>query len=311
MKKKILFISLLTSGISFGQTFSDNFDSYVAGQFLASQSNGEWTTWSNLPGSAEDVLVSSADALSGANSLYFETSVMAGGPVDLVRNFGVINSGTFSMDFNIKVETGKAGYFNFQKNAVVGQVWALDCFFNDDGSILINNQAGLNFQGTYSQNVWFNFRINVDLDSNVWEVFTDGVSLGTFSNPENQIASIDFYPTDQNTPFSCGYYIDDFRYTVTPSTANVSKNTNSILGDFEIYPNPAQESTELRFELQQPANVELKVFSIDGKMVNNSNYGLLSNSSNIVMNTSSFDAGMYIVYLIADGKSVQKRLIIE
>ncbi|MGV3612604.1 MAG: T9SS type A sorting domain-containing protein [Fluviicola sp.] len=217
MKKQLLTLGFLSSLTVFGQTFTDNFDSYTAGQKLCPQSAGAWTTWSNAPGGAEDVLVSNADASSGSNSLYFSTTVQAGGPVDLVRNFGVLNTGQFDMDFNIKVETGKAGYFNLQRNATIGQVWAMDCFFNDNGTLLINNQNGLNFTGpTYPQNTWFNFKISINFNTNNWEVFIDNVSVGSFSNPVNQIASIDIYPTDQNAPYSCGYYIDDFHTVITP-----------------------------------------------------------------------------------------------
>jgi archaellum component FlaF (FlaF/FlaG flagellin family) len=218
MKKIVLIASLAFTTIGMAQTYSDNFDSYNAGQYMASQSGGFWTTWSNALGGAEDVLVSSANFASGPNSIYLATTAQAGGPTDLVRNFGVLNTGQFSMEFNILVETGKAGYFNFQKNATIGQVWAMDCFFNDNGTLTINNQSGLNFTGTYAQNTWFNFRIDINFNTNNWEVFIDDVSIGSFSNPENQIASIDIYPTDQNAPYSCGYFIDDFSYTITPYT---------------------------------------------------------------------------------------------
>ncbi|TSJ39092.1 T9SS type A sorting domain-containing protein [Fluviicola chungangensis] len=219
MKKQLLTLGFLSSLVTFGQTFTDNFDSYTAGQKLCPQSGGAWTTWSNAPGGTEDVLVSNADAVSGSNSLYFSTSAQAGGPTDLVRNFGVLNTGQFDMDFNIKVETGKAGYFNLQKNATIGQVWAMDCFFNDNGSLVINNQDGLNFTGaSYPQNTWFNFHLSINFNTNNWEVFIDNVSVGSFSNPVNQIASIDIYPTDQNAPYSCGYFIDDFHTVITPYT---------------------------------------------------------------------------------------------
>ncbi|ASS47825.1 MAG: hypothetical protein A3D31_18635 [Candidatus Fluviicola riflensis] len=218
MKKTLLIASLAFTTVGMSQTYSDNFDSYNAGQYMASQSGGFWTTWSNAPGGAEDVLVSNANASSAPNSIYFSTAAQAGGPTDLVRNFGVLNTGQFSMEFNILVETGKAGYFNFQRNATIGQVWAMDCFFNDDGTLTINNQSGLNFSGAYTQNTWFNFRIDINFNTNLWEVFIDDVSIGSFSNSENQIASIDIFPTDQNTPYSCGYFIDDFSYTITPYT---------------------------------------------------------------------------------------------
>lgn len=217
MKKQILTLCFLSGLTAFGQTFTDNFDSYTAGQKLCPQSGGAWTTWGNAPGGTEDVMVSNADAVSGSNSLYFSTSTQAGGPTDLVRHFGVLNTGQFEMDFNIKIEAGKAGYFNFQKTATMGQTWAMDCFFNDNGTITMNNQNGLNFTGpTFTHGTWFNFKIAINFNTNHWEVFIDNVSVGSFSNPVNQIASIDIYPTDQNAPYSCGYFIDDFHTVITP-----------------------------------------------------------------------------------------------
>jgi hypothetical protein len=219
MKKQLLFIGLLTSAVSFGQTFSDDFDSYTAGQYMAAQSGGAWTTWSGTPGSTEDVLVSNADASSGANSVFFSTSTAAGGPTDLVKNFGVLNTGQFSIEWNMLVQSGKAGYFNFQRNATIGQVWAMDCFFSDDGDITILNQSGGTlFTGSYTQGGWFNFRMDINFNTNTWEVFIDDLPVGSFANTENQIASIDIYPTDQDSPYSCGYFIDDFEYTITPYT---------------------------------------------------------------------------------------------
>jgi hypothetical protein len=218
MKKLILVFGIFACSIAFGQTFSDNFDSYTAGSYLCPQSAGAWTTWSNAPGGTEDVLVSNAEALSGANSLYFVSTVSGGGPADLVHNFGVLNTGQISLEFNIKVQTGKAAYFNLQRNVTIGDVWAMDCNFADNGDLIILNQSGLYFTSTYTQNQWFNFRMEINFNTNVWEVFIDDVSVGSFANPENQIASIDIFPVDQNTPFSSGFFIDDFQYTVTPYT---------------------------------------------------------------------------------------------
>jgi hypothetical protein len=218
MKKLILLFGIFASSISFGQTFSDNFDSYTAGSYLCPQSAGAWTTWSNAPGGTEDVLVSNAEAFSGSNSLFFESTVSGGGPTDLVHNFGVLNTGQISMEFNIKVQAGKAAYFNLQRNATIGDVWSMDCNFADNGDLIILNQSGLYFTSTYTQDQWFNFRMDINFNTNVWEVFIDDVSVGSFANTENQIASIDIFPVDQNTPFSCGYFIDDFQYTVTPYT---------------------------------------------------------------------------------------------
>ena len=111
MKKITLVGSLFLSLFSQAQTFTDNFDSYTAGSLLGPQSAGAWTTWSGTTGGANDVLVSNAASVSGANSLHFVSTVDGGGPSDVIRNFGVLNTGQFSMAFNMKVATGAAASF--------------------------------------------------------------------------------------------------------------------------------------------------------------------------------------------------------
>jgi hypothetical protein len=217
MKKRLLIgFGLLLSAVSFSQTFTDNFDSYTAGLKLGPQSGGAWTTWSNAPGGAEDVNVSNADASSPSNSLYFSSTSSTGGPVDLVRHFGVLNTGQFVMEFNMKVNSGKAAYFNLQKTAVMGNTYALDAFFRDNGTLVFNQVAG--FNATYPQGSWFNFRLEINFNINKWEVFIDDVSAGFFSNTVNQIEAIDIFPVDGDTPFDSQFYVDDFQTTITPYT---------------------------------------------------------------------------------------------
>jgi hypothetical protein len=235
MKKIFMLSSCLLSAYLSAQTFSDNFDSYTAGLKLAQQSGGAWTTWSNQPGGAEDGVVSNANASSMPNSMYFSSTVQTGGPVDQVRNFGVLNTGNFSMSMNLFVETGKSAYFNLQRNATIGQIWAADFNFNDDLSLSIVNQTGLNETASYPQNTWFNFRLDINFNTNVWEAFVDGNLVATFANSENQIASIDIFPVDQVAPYSSGFYVDDFEYTVTPyvlPAVNLAANLVSIEGPY-------------------------------------------------------------------------------
>jgi hypothetical protein len=215
--KKITFLgSLFLSLFSQAQTFTDNFDSYTAGLGLKAQSAGAWTTWSGAASPTDDVLVSNADAASGANSLHFVSTASTGGPSDVIRNFGVLNTGQFSMAFNMKVATGAAAYFNLQKTAVPGATYTLDAVFGDDGTLVFNQQG--DFLATYPQGSWFNFRLDINFNTNKWEVFFDNVSQGSFSNSVNQIASIDLFPVDAVTPFLSDFFIDDFSTIVTPYT---------------------------------------------------------------------------------------------
>lgn len=200
------------------QTFTDNFDTYTAGQKLAQQSSGAWTTWSDAPGGAEDAMVSNAMAKSLPNSVYFESTAQSGGPVDLVRNFGVLNTGQFSMEMNFYVVSGKSAYFNLQRNAAIGDVWALDVNFADNGTLTLDDNTKTILTTTYPQGSWFNFRIDINFNLNVWEVYIDDFIVGSFANKENQIASIDIFPMDATSPYTSEFYMDDFQYTVTPYT---------------------------------------------------------------------------------------------
>ena len=231
MKKIVLLGSVFMSLFSQAQTFTDNFDSYTAGSYLGPQSAGAWTTWSNTPGGSDDVMVSNADAVSGTNSIHYTSTVQNGGPTDCVHHFGLLNTGQFSMEFNMKVATGAAAYFNLQKTAVMGATYTIDAVFDDAGTLTFTQQS--DFSATYPQGTWFNFRLDINFNTNTWEVFFDDVSQGTFSNAENQIESIDIYPVDNATPYNADYFIDDFSTTITPYTlpaVNAGVMNASVIG---------------------------------------------------------------------------------
>jgi hypothetical protein len=235
MKKSLLGCFILGTGALFAQTFTDNFDSYTAGSKLAQQSAGAWTTWSNAPGGTEDPNVSAADAHSAPNSVYFSSSAQTGGPVDLIRKFGgTYTTGQFTMDMWLKVESGKAGYFNIQGVATLGNMYSLECFMNANGTLDLANQVdGTVLSTTYTQNTWFQLTLDIDLNTNTWELLLNNVSKGTFSNSNNSIFAIDIFPVNQASPYAAGYYMDDFSTTYTaysPVSLNIAPTKMNIEG---------------------------------------------------------------------------------
>ena len=187
--------SVLLSAALFSQTFTDNFDSYNAGQNLVTQNSTDWDTWTGGAGTTEDVLVSNASANSGANSLYFAST--GGGPTDIILRFAqVYNSGNFTFESNFLVESGKGAYFNMQETFIVGGVWAIDGFLLDDGTFNLKSGGTTYLSTTYPIGQWFNMRIEIDLTANIWELFINNVSQGIFANPTGSIAILNLYPTN-------------------------------------------------------------------------------------------------------------------
>ena len=222
MKKTfLLFLMGTMASISISQTFSDDFESYSVGSYLGSSST-DWTTWSGAEGGAEDVQITDNNASSGSKAIYFSSTAANGGPADVVLPFDqVYNSGNFSFEANFYVEAGKGAYFNLQGTLVVAQVWALDCYMLEDGTLKLSNQGTPYINANYPSAQWFNLRVEMDLTSNVWELFIDNVSQGSFSNPTGQIGILDLYPVNpagQGGNGISGFFVDDISYTHLPAT---------------------------------------------------------------------------------------------
>ena len=254
MKKVLLLFSLAFSfAMLQAQTvvYSDNFDSYTAGQQLCSQNNTNWTTWSNTPGSAEDAYISTEQANSGNNSLKIT------GTNDIIYRFSNQTSGVFDIDFNYYVPTsGSGAYFNVQHYYNPGIEWAFECFLYNSGSgyITINNN---NTNFSYPTNAWFPVKIHVDLDNNSASLTVNGTSVitWTFSNTSEatngicQLGSVNFYAGAPNNA-SGTYYVDDFVFSEI-SAAN--DGSFVFLPDIDIYLTVEEYSTEsCLFNLSNP-----------------------------------------------------------
>lgn len=222
MKKQYLFIfGSLLIGNAFGQTFSDNFDSYASGDNLAAKS-AVWETWSSPNGGADDVKVTNTKAKSGSNSIYFQSTAANGGPADVILPFGgARNNGQFELKMNMNVDAGKNAYFNFQEQTTVGKGYTIDVYFNDNKTLNINNQAaGSLLSVSYPQGQWFEFQLKVDLNTNSWDLYIDGTKAGSFQNSTRAIASMDLFPINGSS-----FYVDDVSYTYT-SYSPTSKNAS-------------------------------------------------------------------------------------
>lgn len=200
-------------GLSAQNTFSDDFESYTAGQFIGTESP-QFTTWSNAPGGTEDVRVVNTDAHSGVNSLYLSSTATNGGPQDLLLPFGsTITSGHFTLKMALKIQTGKKGYFNLQKTATPGTVWTADVTF-DAGSMNVVSGGTELFRTPCPQNTWFELRFEIDVNNSRYKVYIDNQYKGSFHNAEFQFASTNIFAIAQS-----GFWVDDVAYTYTPFTA--------------------------------------------------------------------------------------------
>lgn len=209
-------IFLLFSGLVSAQTtFSDDFEAYTDGAYVAA-SNNKWTTWSAKPGTTEDAKITTEFAKSGTKSLKIINTVAAGGATDLVLPFGGrYTTGRFDYKMSMLIPTGKNAYFNFQGTTTVGQTWSLDANFSDNGLLTLTRSSAPLLVTNIPINAWFDLEIDINLTSNVWKVLINGECRGAFANPSNAVASIDFFPTNTASL----YYVDDLSFRYEPNAS--------------------------------------------------------------------------------------------
>jgi len=134
-------------------------------------------------------------------------------------------------NFSAEFYVVNGAYFNFQADNMPGNIWALDVIM-DNGTINFGHYSGtwttLYLTSTYPINQWFELNIEVNLNSNSWVVFIDGVSQGTFTNSTNQIASLDLYPLSGHQ-----FYVDDVCYVYSTTPINTSGCTDPLACNYD------------------------------------------------------------------------------
>ncbi|MCB9232158.1 MAG: Omp28-related outer membrane protein [Bacteroidia bacterium] len=210
MRKIYLFLLVMVCSLGLqAQIYSDDFESYNVNDYMGVVNSTYWTTWSNAPGTSEDVKVTNAQASSGSNSLYFNATSSSGGPQDVILKFGnTYTSGIFTFQADFMVPSGKNGYFNIQASPVAGTAWTLNCNMSG-GGISMDGLA----TGSYTPGSWFTLKLVANLTLGSWQFYIDGISQGTWNNPNNSIATIDLYPTAGSS-----FYVDDVSFNHTTYT---------------------------------------------------------------------------------------------
>lgn len=104
--------------------------------------------------------------------------------------------------------------------------------------------------------------------------------------------------------------------TVSANDPNGGNTTFSILNKNETYnwPNPADEETNLRFQLEEAGEVEINIITQSGRLVFKNSYQVNGGApEEIILDTSSWGSGAYFAMVKAtvDGKSESKLIKIS
>ena len=246
MKRTLLLLSsvaLVIAASAQTTLYSDNFDGYTAGADVSVANPVNWSVW---PGGGDQV-ISTTYAHSGANSMGCVSTVVGGGPGDLLLLLGDKTAGSHLLSWWMYIPAGKGGYFNIQHTQdVTTPSFAAEVILEDGGVIsgMANNVA---LAGTYPQDTWFQVNLFIDLDNVTASFLIDLTPIATWpfdtetdgAAGPNQLGAIDFYSYGGGAPTIGEYYVDDVSY-LHISTIGIGEN--ALANAFSVYPVPSNDA---------------------------------------------------------------------
>ena len=141
-------------------TWIDTLENYSPGDYLAVESPN-WTTWSNLPGSSEDALISDE---------YNWNTAKIENETNLIMEMNNYNSGRFSFHIGMYIPENHCAYFSLQKTNIPGEELGFEVFFGADTTATINAGGEASMQFPYLSG-YSEFNLIIDLDNDWAELY--------------------------------------------------------------------------------------------------------------------------------------------
>lgn len=143
-----------------------------------------------------------------------------------------------------------------------------------------------------------------------WE--SASINLSNFINKDVFIAfKIDNTYDDGGGAALAGdtWDIDDVVLTKTTATEGNNKFIRNF--DVKLYPNPANPNTNLLVSLPFASDIEIKIFNITGQIIYaNKYYNLPKGNSNIKLNFSNINSGIYLINITAGNYNLKEKFIL-
>jgi hypothetical protein len=101
-----------------------------------------------------------------------------------------------------------------------------------------------------------------------------------------------------------------YQVTVEPSLpSGIIQNDSQV--EMTLFPNPVVNEANVSVTLQKESQLQLSVFSVDGKIIRTQSVNASAGLNNLSMNLSDLNAGVYLMVLSDDSKKIASKSFVK
>lgn len=148
----------------------------------------------------------------------------------------------------------------------------------------------------------------LDAANNISErVLIEGIQPG-----EDGVITFRSEPAPENTNTTGFYYLGAIEMVISDD-ANLSTEDVAISNSLSVYPNPVSTQAQINLDLKEKTQLTIGVYDLSGRLVENIVDGeqAAGNFSTTWNRSSNLSAGLYILKIEANGKSVNSKLLLK
>ena len=315
MKKNYFLALALATGFMANAQFSDNFETYTAGEEIL---NDHWSSWTGgTPG--EPIVASTDQAAGGTLSGYIGNDGQ-----DALLLLGEKAGGTYTLQFDMFIPAEAWAFYGVMDAEDTESDFSINMranFFEgtlEDGTVLDGKMVWTFTQGTgesatnivvgvseYTPGEWFTLRHVYNLDDQAVVISMNGTEVysGDMQSVAGTLGQVDFWSLQTNAgENNNAYYIDNIQFVegTELSVNNPTLDNTSVVA----YPNPAKDVLNIT---SKESISQVTMFNVAGQQVLTANPN--TNATQLKLNNLS--AGMYIVKIESGNQTVTKKISVN